>query len=293
MSVIRFTKRERIFGWVNATLLIVLGISTLFPFMYVVSVSITPTEVIAKYGNFQVFPRAVTLEGYRFILSTPLIPRAFMNSVIITTMGTSINIVLTSLVAFPLSRRNLPGRKYWLLFVLIPMLFSGGLVPLFILVRSLKLMNTYWALVLPTAIASYYLFIMKSFFESLPNEIIESGVMDGANFFTIFLKLVLPLSKPVMATLGLFYAVGHWNGFFNALMFITDDKLQPLQVVLRNVLMDMLHQDLPEVLERFELLPGNTLKMAAVVVSVVPLLLIYPWIQKYFAKGVLLGAIKG
>lgn len=284
---------EQVFGYVNGSLLVVLGAATLFPFMYVVSVSVTPLEILARFGQFQVFPRAVTVDAYRFILSTGLIPRAFLNSVIITSLGTTINLVLTTLMAFPLSRKRLPGRSFWLVFILIPMLFSGGLVPLFILVRSLGLFNSYWAVVLPIAISSYNLLIMKSFFQSLPNELIESAVIDGAGYPSILVRIVLPLSKPVQATLGLFYAVNHWNGFFLALMFITKDRLQPLQIILRNVLLDVLNQDLPEVIERFDLLPGPTMKMAAVVISVLPMLAVYPWIQRHFTKGVMLGAIKG
>lgn len=293
MLMSRMSRGEKIFQSINLVLLLALAIATLFPFLYVVSVSLTPLEVLAKYGSFQVIPRVITFDAYRYLLSTGLIPRAFLNSVTITVLGTTVNLVLTTLTAYPLSRKRLPGRTFWLVFVLIPMLFSGGLVPLFILVRSLGLLNTYWAVVLPGAIWTYNLLVMKSFFESLPEEILESARIDGANDFRILIRIVLPLSKPVLATLGLFYAVGHWNGFFYPLMFLSDAKLQPLQVILRNVLLDLMMDDLPEVLEKLELLPGQTLKMAAIVLSVLPLLVVYPWIQKYFTKGVLLGAIKG
>jgi putative aldouronate transport system permease protein len=293
MLTSRMSRGEKIFQSINLVLLLALAIATLFPFLYVVSVSLTPLEVLAKYGSFQVIPRVITFDAYRYLLSTGLIPRAFLNSVTITVLGTTVNLVLTTLTAYPLSRKRLPGRTFWLVFVLIPMLFSGGLVPLFILVRSLGLLNTYWAVVLPGAIWTYNLLVMKSFFESLPEEILESARIDGANDFRILIRIVLPLSKPVLATLGLFYAVGHWNGFFYPLMFLSDAKLQPLQVILRNVLLDLMMDDLPEVLEKLELLPGQTLKMAAIVLSVLPLLVVYPWIQKYFTKGVLLGAIKG
>ncbi len=293
MLMSRMSLGDRIFQLVNMALLILLAVATLFPFLYVVSVSLTPLDALAKYGSFQVIPRVITFDAYEYLWSTKLVPRAFLNSVTITALGTAINLVLTTLMAYPLSRKRLPGRTALLVFVLIPMLFSGGLVPLFILVRSLKLFNTYWALVLPGAVSIYNMLVMKSFFESLPQEIFESAQLDGANELRILFSIVLPLSRPVQATLGLFYAVGHWNGFFNALMFITKDDLQPLQVVLRNVLLDMLATDLPDVLEMVELLPGQTLKMSAVVVSVVPLLIVYPWLQKYFTKGVMLGAIKG
>lgn len=293
MLMSRMSRGEKILQSINLALLLALAIATLFPFLYVVSVSLTPLGVLAQYGSFQVIPRAITFDAYRYLFSTGLIPRAFLNSVTITVLGTTVNLVLTTLTAYPLSRKRLPGRTFWLVFVLIPMLFSGGLVPLFILVRNLGLLNTYWAVVLPGAIWTYNLLVMKSFFESLPEEILESARIDGANDFRILVRIVLPLSKPVLATLGLFYAVGHWNGFFYPLMFLSDAKLQPLQVILRNVLLDLMMDDLPEVLEKLELLPGQTLKMAAIVLSVLPLLVVYPWIQKYFTKGVLLGAIKG
>jgi len=293
MFTSRMTRGERIFEVVNLTFLTLVAVVTVFPMLYVVSVSLTPLDVLAKYGRFQVIPRRVTFEAYRFLFSTGLIPRAFLNSVNITVLGTVINLVLTTLMAYPLSRKYLPGRGFWLAFILIPMLFSGGLVPLFILVRSLGLMNTYWAVVLPLAISSYNTLIMKNFFESLPQEILESARIDGASEFRILVSIVLPLSTPIEATLGLFYAMNHWNGFFYPLMFITDDKLQPLQIILRNILQDILARDLDLILEKFELLPGQTLKMAAVVLSFLPILVVYPWIQRYFTKGLLLGAVKG
>jgi len=293
MFTSRMTRGERIFEVVNLTFLTLVAVVTVFPMLYVVSVSLTPLDILAKYGRFQVIPRRVTFEAYRFLFSTGLIPRAFLNSVNITVLGTVINLVLTTLMAYPLSRKYLPGRGFWLAFILIPMLFSGGLVPLFILVRSLGLMNTYWAVVLPLAISSYNTLIMKNFFESLPQEILESARIDGASEFRILVSIVLPLSTPIEATLGLFYAMNHWNGFFYPLMFITDDKLQPLQIILRNILQDILARDLDLILEKFELLPGQTLKMAAVVLSFLPILVVYPWIQRYFTKGLLLGAVKG
>ena len=289
----RMSFGEKVFGLVNLFLLLLLTIVILFPILYVVSVSLTPLEVLARRGNFQVIPKAITLEAYKYLLSTGLIPRAFFNSVIITGLGTVVNLTLTTLMAYPLSRKDLPARRFWLAFILFPMMFSGGLVPLFILIRSLHLLNTYWAVVMPLAISSYNTLIMMKFFESLPQEIFDAARIDGANELRILRSIVLPLSKPIEATLGLFYAVGHWNGFFYPLMFLSDDNLQPLQLVLRNILLNLVTEDTQQIIEKFELLPGRTLKMAAVVLSVLPLLVVYPWIQKYFAKGLMLGAVKG
>lgn len=287
------SRSEKVLQAINLTLLLLLAAVTLFPILYVVSVSLTPLEVLAKYGSFQIIPREITLEGYKQIIETKIIPQAFLNSVIITVAGTLINMVFTTLMAYPLSRKRLPGRNIWLVLVLIPMLFSGGLVPLFILVKELGMMNTFWSVILPGAIATYNLLIMKSFFETLPEELIEATRIDGANELVILWKIVLPLSAPVLATISLFYAVGHWNNFFGPMMFLNDTNLQPLQVVLRNILADALRTNTMDVIEKTQLLPGETLKMAAVVISVLPLMVVYPWLQKYFTKGVLIGSIKG
>jgi putative aldouronate transport system permease protein len=287
------SRGEKILQGVNVLLLTLIAVATVFPVFYVVSVSLTPMGVVARYGGFLIFPRQITFDAYKFLLSQHLIPRAYLNTLTVTALGTTINMVLTTVMAYPLARRSLPGRNALLVFVLIPMLFSGGLIPLFILVKNLDLINTYWAVVLPGAISSYNLLVMKSFFESLPEELFESAQLDGATDFTVLTRIVLPLSKPVLATLGLFYGVGHWNGFWYPLMFLTDRKLQTLQVVLRDVLMDAMSNEMEEVLEYVQLLPGETLKMAAVMLSVLPLLIVYPFLQKYFTKGVLLGSIKG
>jgi putative aldouronate transport system permease protein len=187
----------------------------------------------------------------------------------------------------------MPGRNILLVFVLIPMLFSGGLIPLFILVKDLSLINTFWAVILPGAISTYYLLLMKSFFEELPQDLFECAYLDGASEFTILFKIVLPLSTPVLATLTMFYGVAHWNSFFYALMFLTDKELQPLQVILRDLLTGAMRTEVEASLEYTQLLPGETLKMAAVMLSIIPLLIIYPFLQKYFTKGLLLGSIKG
>lgn len=287
------SRGEKIFNAINYGLLFLLAFVTIFPILYVVSVSVTPLNVLTQYGGFLIIPREITLEAYRFILSQDLIPRAYLNTAIITTAGTSINMVLTLLMAYPLSRKHMPGRNILLIFVLIPMLFSGGLIPLFILVKNLSLINTFWAVILPGAISTYYLLLMKSFFEELPQDLFECAYLDGASEFTILFKIVLPLSTPVIATLTLFYGVGQWNSFFYALMFLTDKELQPLQVILRDLLINSMRQDVESSLEFTQLLPGETLKMAAVMLSIIPLLIIYPFLQKYFTKGLLLGSIKG
>lgn len=289
----RFSTGERVFEIVNIVLLVLVALSCLFPVLYVISVSLTPVGVVSSTGGFPIIPRQITFGAYTYVMRQGLIPRAYVNSLTITTVGTIVNMILTILMAYPLSRKDLPARNLFLVMVLIPMLFSGGLIPLFILVKDLGLMNTYWSVILPGAVSSYNLLIMKTFFENLPEEIIESARLDGASEYRILWTMILPLSKPVIATLSLFYGVGHWNAFFQPMMFLSERRMQPLQVILRDILTDALARETTEILEYEEMLPGQTLKMAAVMLSVIPLLIVYPFVQKYFTKGVLLGSVKG
>jgi putative aldouronate transport system permease protein len=289
----RFSTGERVFEIVNIVLLVLVALSCLFPVLYVISVSLTPVGVVSSTGGFPIIPRQITFGAYTYVMRQGLIPRAYVNSLTITTVGTIVNMILTILMAYPLSRKDLPARNLFLVMVLIPMLFSGGLIPLFILVKDLGLMNTYWSVILPGAVSSYNLLIMKTFFENLPEEIIESARLDGASEYRILWTMILPLSKPVIATLSLFYGVGHWNAFFQPMMFLSERRMQPLQVILRDILTDALARETAEILEYEEMLPGQTLKMAAVMLSVIPLLIVYPFVQKYFTKGVLLGSVKG
>jgi putative aldouronate transport system permease protein len=289
----RFSTGERVFEIVNVVLLVLAALSCLFPVLYVISVSLTPVGVVSSTGGFPIIPRQITFGAYTYVMRQGLIPRAYVNSLTITTVGTIVNMILTILMAYPLSRKDLPARNLFLVMVLIPMLFSGGLIPLFILVKDLGLMNTYWSVILPGAVSSYNLLIMKTFFENLPEEIIESARLDGASEYRILWTMILPLSKPVIATLSLFYGVGHWNAFFQPMMFLSERRMQPLQVILRDILTDALARETTEILEYEEMLPGQTLKMAAVMLSVIPLLIVYPFVQKYFTKGVLLGSVKG
>lgn len=286
------SRGERLFQVFNIALMMVLMVFTLFPLLYIVSVSLTPLSVLYKHGGFRVIPPEITFDAYRYIFATPMIPRAFLNSVIITVLGTTVNMVLTVLMAYPLSRKRLPGRNAILLLILFTMLFGGGIVPTYILVKNLGLLNTYWAVILPGAINTFNLFVMKGFFESLPEELFEAARMDGASEWRVLGSIVMPLSLPVLATLGLFYAVGHWNAFFEPMMYLNDQNLQPLQVVLRNILADTV-KSAEFAPDAQYLVPGETMKMATVVVSLIPLLLVYPWLQRYFTKGVLIGSIKG
>jgi putative aldouronate transport system permease protein len=280
---------DRIIGTIVILILGIAGLAAILPLMYVVSVSITPFSEVLKNGGFILIPKSITFSAYAKLFVETNISRAAMVTVFITVVGTLVNLVLTSLMAYPLSRRKLPGRSMFLLMVVITMLFGGGLIPTYLVVKGMGLLNSVWAMILPNAIWSFNVLIMKSFFEGLPEELFESARMDGAKEFRILWQIVLPLSMPSMMTVGLFYMVGHWNEFFQAIMYVTDRNLFPLQVLIREILM-MTQQPL-EITEN--LLPTETMQMAAVVIASMPIIIVYPFIQKHFTKGMLLGSVKG
>ena len=280
--------KDRLFDWVVLLILSLLGMCVLFPIMYVVTVSVTPMSEVLKRA-FILIPRKITLDAYYFIFQRSNLPQAFYVTTWITVVGTLINMVLTVMMAYPMSRRELPGRTFFQFYVIFTMLFSGGTIPTYILVRSLGLINSLWALIWPGAIWTFCVIVTKSFFQQLPVELFESARIDGIGEWRILFYIVIPLSLPVIVTISLYYAVGHWNEFFGGIMYITKSNLFPLQVVIRQILMQAADlQNNPDVV-----LPTQTMQMASIVVASAPIIIVYPWLQKHFAKGMLLGAIKG
>ncbi|MBD2843976.1 carbohydrate ABC transporter permease [Paenibacillus sp. IB182496] len=270
--------------------LILLSLSVLFPIFYVVAVSLTPFEEVLRNGGFIVVPRAITWEAYRIFLTNDRIPDAYQVTFIITVAGTLINLVLTALLAYPLSKPRLPGRKIFLLLIVFTMLFNGGIIPTYLIVKATGLLNTLWAMMIPNAVSAFNLLIMKTFYENLPESLDEAAKIDGAGEVRTLVQIVLPLSMPIMATIGLFYSVGHWNEFFQAIMYVSDTAKFPLQVVLRGILS---RSQSVEELSLEETMPTESLQMAAVILTAVPIIVVYPFIQKHFTQGVLLGSIKG
>lgn len=283
------TYNDRIFNMVVYILLGIAALIAIVPLLFVVSASITPMAEVFKNGGFILFPKSVTLKAYEQLLDHRLIPSGFKVSIFLATVGTAINMVLTTLMAYPLSRKGLPGRSFFLLFVLFTMIFRGGLIPTYLVVKNLGLLDTVWAMIMPNAIWAFNTLIMKSFFENLPNEMFESARIDGAGETRILLQIILPLSKPVMMTIGLFYMVGHWNQFFQGVLYISSSELKPLQLIVREILLRS-----RQVMENVDAtLPTKTLQMASVVFASVPIICVYPFIQKHFTKGIMLGAVKG
>jgi putative aldouronate transport system permease protein len=272
-----------------------LGLVTLVmfvPLWYVVVTSFTAADVwIRTGGSLWIWPNNVSLSAYRLLLGGAQLPRAFGISVYITLLGTLLNMIATTLLAYPLSKVGFRPRIPLMALVVFTLLFNGGLIPTYLIVRDLHLVNTYWSLMLPNLISAFNLLVMRAFFQSLPPEIEESARIDGASEWQILWRIVLPLSKPILATIGLFYAVAHWNGFFDAILYLSDANMQPLQVVLRSILNAANLSQFGDI-SAATALPTETLQMAAVVLTTLPVLLVYPFLQRYFVAGTLLGAVK-
>ncbi|MBD2867269.1 carbohydrate ABC transporter permease [Paenibacillus arenilitoris] len=284
---------SRLFTIVNYSLLILVSIFTVVPFLYIVSVSFAASEEVAK-GGLLLFPSKFTLGAYKYIFSTDTMLRGILISIYVTVFGTLINLILTSLTAYPLAKAGLRGRRLFLLMILVTMLFSGGIIPTYFVVKAFGMINTYWSLMIPTAISAFNLIVLKNFFQQIPDSLEDSAKIDGANDLGVLFRIVLPLSMPAMATFGLFYAVGHWNTFFNAVMYINDSEKFPVQVILRQIVLLSQDQigDTTSQQDPTDYLP-QTIRMASIVVATLPIVLVYPFLQKHFAKGVLLGSVKG
>ena len=283
---------------VYTTMIIVL-VATLYPVLYVVSSSLSSANANDR-GLVTIFPVDFNIEAYKGIFSMPTLTRAFRNSVIITAGGTAINMLFTTSYAYALSRKRLALRGIYTIVAMIPMYFSGGLIPSFLLIsQNLHLYNSWWALVLPGAINTSNMIIMRSLFVSLPAELEESAYLDGANDFVIFWKIMLPLSQAVMMTVGLYYMVSHWNSWFSAMVYLNDEEKMPLQYMLRQIV--LLSANLEQAALDGEAITGSSIyftnyvavKYATLVFSMVPMLAIYPFIQKFFVKGVMIGSVKG
>lgn len=283
-------KGGRVFNIFNCSLLAIVAIITLYPFWYVLMYSISDPAKISLHGLFLV-PQGFDISTYKYIVVHPLIIMGFKNSLIVTAAGTSLSLLLTGLSAYPLSRERLVGKKYIFGMMFFTMLFSGGLIPTFLVVRTLHMVDTFWSLFVPGSISVYNMLIMIKFFKGIPISLIESAKIDGYSDFAIFVKIVLPLSRAVFASIGLFSAVGYWNMYLPSLIYITDPKKRVMQVILQSMLQE--ERLIKEMGILTEWVTPQNIKFAAVIVTVFPILCVYPYIQKHFTKGVLIGSVKG
>ncbi len=293
-SHIRQTRADRIFQAVIVALGVVLMILVAYPLYFTIIASFSKPEDVLM-GRVILWPRNISFESYKMVVAERDIWTGYGNTIVYTVLGTAVNMVLTTMMAYPLSCRETPWRAPLTFIASFTMLFSGGLIPTYLLVRQLGLYDTIWAMVLPTGITTYNMLVMKSFFQSsIPIELKEAAHLDGCNDLRTLLLVVLPLSGPILAVMVLFYAVAHWNEYFNALIYLRNRALMPLQVVLREILLqnqELAAGDGTGLYER--MMAAETMKYAIIIIASVPVICLYPLVQRHFVKGVMVGAIKG
>lgn len=290
--MIKKSRGEKVFSAFNVIFLGGFALLCLFPFIHVIAQSLSSHRAIVS-GEVFLLPKEITLYAYQSVLADKRFINAFGISVARTVIGTVFSVFLTCLMAYPLSKHYIKGRGIILFMVVFTMLFSGGMIPTYLIVKGTGLLNTFWAYIIPPAISAFNLIIVKNFFQSVPEELEESARIDGASNIGILFKIVIPLSMPVIATIGLFHAVAHWNSFFDAVIYITNRDLYPLQIYLRELI--QFNQSDIETIDTLEqqLLANDSLKAAVLICSTLPILAVYPFLQKYFVKGVMLGSVKG
>ncbi|BFH59830.1 MULTISPECIES: carbohydrate ABC transporter permease [Paenibacillus] len=282
--------KVNLFGIINGLLLCCIALMTVYPIIYIFSISISDTASVVQ-GKVTLFPKGINFDAYMEVLKDERIPRAYLNTIFYTGFGTFINLLLTSIAAYPLSRPDFIWRKYWMFGIVLTMFLNPGIIPNYLIVQGLGLTDTVWALVIPNAIWTMELIILKSFYENMSSQVREAAVIDGASEYRILFQILIPLSKPALASIGLFYFMGHWNSFFLPMIYLNDSSMYPLQVVLRDML--IFDEGGGKSLVDAAALAPQAKKNATIVLSMIPVLMIYPFVQKYFAKGVMLGSEKG
>lgn len=300
-SLIKDTRADKIFLIFVYVFLAISLLIVLYPLIYIISASISNPHLVNS-GEMWLLPKGITFEGYRTLLGNSSIWRGYLNTIYYTVLGTSINLFVTLPCAYALSREDFYGRRAFTNFMLVTMFLSGGLIPSYLLIRSLGMLNTVWALVIPGAVSVYNVVVTRTFFQStIPREMEEAAIVDGCSDFRLFMQIVLPLSTPIIAVMALFYGVGHWNSFFSALIYLSDRSMYPLQMILREILIlqDMSSNTVNNVTSEMANMLyskqqlAQVIKYGVMIVSSLPVIIVYPFLQKYFVKGMMVGSIKG
>lgn len=300
-SLVKDTRADKIFLVFVYFFLAIALLIVLYPLIYIVSASISNPHLVNS-GEMWLLPKGVTFEGYRTLLGNSSIWRGYLNTIYYTVLGTSINLLVTLPCAYALSRDDFYGRRAFTNFMLVTMFLSGGLIPSYLLIRSLGMLNTVWALVIPGAVSVYNVVVTRTFFQTtIPREMEEAAIVDGCSDFRLFMQIVLPLSTPIIAVMALFYGVGHWNSFFSALIYLSDKSMYPLQMILREILIlqDMSSNTVSNVTAEMASMLyskqqlAEVIKYGVMIVSSLPVIIVYPFLQKYFVKGMMVGSIKG
>jgi len=286
-------RKLSVFDAVNVLLMLLVMIVTVYPFVYMIAVSFSDQVSVMK-GSVYLWPKGFNTDMYRIVLTDPRIWNGYLNTVLYTVVGTTVSLSLTSMAAYALSKKKMLFHGPITVLIVVTMFFGGGMIPTFLVVKAVGLVDTFWAMIVPGAISAWYLIMMRTFFAGLPQELEEAGKIDGLNDVGLFVRIALPLSKAVLATIGLFYAVGIWNNFYTALIYLRNPDLVPLQVILRNiVLAGQTNLDGSFTLGKDQQIVEESLKYATILVGTLPILLTYPFLQKYFVKGVTVGSLKG
>ena len=292
---VRLSRSDRVYYGIVYTLITLLTLAVLYPLMYVVSASFSSGRAITS-GKVFLLPVEFSTYGYESVLNYKSIWVGYRNTIFYTVAGTAINIAVTLLCAYPLSRKGLRGKGFFTFLFSFTMIFSGGMIPSYILMRDLKILNTVWAMLLPGAMSVYNMVVTRTFFQStIPGDLLEAAKIDGCSDIQFFTRIVMPLSKAIIAVITLYYAVGHWNAYFNAFLYLNSKELYPLQIYLRQVLVlgdidaDLADEEMLLQLQNLR----DVLKYAIIVISTAPLLCAYPFVQKYFVRGVMIGSLKG
>lgn len=288
---IRESAFDRWFVRINAALLTVAALVCLFPFYYVFVVSFASPEEV-RQGGLLLWPSNWTLDAYRYLFATDTFIRATGISAFLAIVGTACSLLITSMLSYGLSRKRLKGRRTLLLLILITTLFNPGIIPGYLVVRDLGMINSVWSLIVPVLTSGWYVLLMKGFFDSIPVALEEAALIDGCNDFTVWYRIILPLSLPSLAAFSLFFAVAYWNTFFTAILYINSPDKWPLQILLQNLLIDSSTSLGAMSDSALQNVPSQTKKMAAIIISTIPILLVYPFLQKHFAKGAMVGSVK-
>ncbi|EGG38537.1 MULTISPECIES: carbohydrate ABC transporter permease [Paenibacillus] len=284
---------EILFDSANVILLCLLSIITLYPFLYVLFASISTPAEFVQHRGILLWPKGFSLDSYRMVFENPNIIRSYLNTIFYVVVGTTLNILMTALGAYGLSRKNVMWKGAIMMLIVMTMFFDGGLIPKYLLVKNMGLLDTYWALIIPSAMTTWNLIIMRTAFQGVPDALEESARIDGATDWTILFRIIIPLSLPVIAVMVLFYGVWHWNKWFDALIYLRDRDLFPLQLILREILIQNDTSSMMTSVGGGDRMPvGETIKYATIMVATLPILFLYPFLQKYFVKGVMIGAIK-
>lgn len=285
---IRESLGRRVFLRLNACALILLCVVMLYPVIYVIACSFSAENAILR-GEVVLWPVQAHVQAYLKVFRYPQLWVSYRNTVVYTLAGTALNLLLTVCGAWALCQKKLPGRRFLTLLCTFTMFFSGGMIPTFLVVKELHLLNTVWAMLLPGAVSTYNMILMRTFFQGIPTSLVEAAELDGCNDFGVLIRIVIPLSLASLMTIGMFYAVTHWNSYFNAVIYLSSPERYPLQIILRQV---VLQNEIVENATSTEMNMAEGIKYATIVVAMLPMLCVYPFVQRYFVKGMLIGSVK-